>query len=174
MTHSRVLARRLPNVLSLSRLLLAALFIPAGRGARIALILVAAATDFLDGWLARRTHTATRWGALLDPIADRIFVVVAVVSYVLNGELSVVQALLLLPRDIATALAYFVARAVPALQRVQFKARYPGKIVTVLQLVTLIVLVLGLHPLAPLIALVALASVVAIADYAHAVSRAAW
>ena len=163
--------RRVPNVLSLSRVALAVLFVPAGRSARIALICVAAATDFVDGWLARRTHTATRWGALLDPLADRIFVVVAVVTYVVEGDLSVVQALLLLPRDIATALAYFVARAVPSLQEVEFKARYPGKIVTVLQLVTLIALVLGLHPLTPLIALVALASVVAIADYAHAVWR---
>lgn len=163
--------RRVPNVLSLSRVVLAVLFVPAGRNGRVALICIAAATDFLDGWLARRTHTATRWGALLDPFADRIFVVVAVVMYVVEGGLSVVQGLLLLPRDIATALAFFVARAVPSLQRVEFKARYPGKIVTVLQLVTLIALVFGLHPLTPLIALVALASVVAIADYAWAVWR---
>ena len=163
--------RRLPNILSLSRLVLAVLFVPAGRGGRVALICVAAATDFFDGWIARQTHTTSRWGALLDPIADRIFVVVAVGTYVVNGELSVIQALLLLPRDIATALAYFVARALPSLQQVEFKARYPGKIVTVLQLVTLIALVFGLHPLTPLIALVALASVVAIADYAQVVWR---
>lgn len=164
--------RRLPNVLSLSRLLLAALFVPAGRGARIALICVAAATDFLDGWLARRTNATTRWGALVDPIGDRVFVVVAVFSYVLNGELSVAASLLLLARDIATALGFGVARAVPALRGVEFKARFPGKIVTVLQLVTLVALVLGAHPLTPYIALVALASALAIADYTHALLRA--
>jgi CDP-diacylglycerol--glycerol-3-phosphate 3-phosphatidyltransferase/cardiolipin synthase len=164
--------RRLPNVLSLSRLLLAVFFLPAGHAARIALICLAGATDFLDGWVARRTNTTTRWGALLDPISDRVFVLVAIVTYVLNGELSVVESLLLLSRDIATALAFFVARTVPRLRAVEFKARFPGKIVTVLQLVTLLALVVGAQPLTPFIVLVALASALAIADYAHAVLRA--
>ena len=170
--HLRAELRRLPNILSLSRLLLAVLFVPAGRPASIALICLAAATDFLDGWLARRTNTTTRWGALVDPIADRVFVLVAIVTYVLNGELSLVESLLLLSRDIATALGFFVARAVPALRAVEFKARFPGKIVTVLQLVTLLALVVGAHALTPFIALVALASALAIADYAQAVFSA--
>jgi cardiolipin synthase len=169
---SRAELRRLPNVLSLSRLLFAVLFVPAGRVARIALICLAGATDFLDGWLARRTNTTTRWGALVDPIADRLFVLVAIVTYVLNGELSVVESLLLLSRDIATALGFVVAQAVPRLRAVEFKARFPGKTVTVLQLVTLLALVVGVQPLTPFIALVALASALAIADYAHAVWRA--
>ena len=170
--HSRAELRRLPNVLSLSRLLLAVLFVPAGPAARVALICLAGATDFLDGWLARRTNTTTRWGALVDPIADRVFVLVAIVTYVLNGELSVVESLLLLSRDIATALGFFVARTVPRLRGIEFKARFPGKIVTVLQLVTLLALVVGAQPLRPFIALVALAPALAITDYAHAIWRA--
>ena len=171
--RTRAELRRIPNALSLSRLFLAALFIPAGPPGRIVLIVFAAATDFLDGWLARRTGTTTRWGALVDPIADRIFVLVAIVAYVLNGDLSVSAALLLLLRDIATALGFGVARLVPRLRAVEFKARFPGKIVTVLQLVTLLALVIGAHPVVtPLIALVAVASVLAIADYTHAVWRA--
>lgn len=161
--------RALPNVLSLSRVVLAVLFIPAGHGARIVLICIAGATDFLDGWLARRTNTATRWGALVDPVADRLFVLVAIVVYVLNGELSWVEAVLLLLRDIATALAFPVARVVPSLRAVEFKARLPGKIATVLQLATLVALVLGVKPLSPFIALVALASAFAIVDYSRAV-----
>lgn len=164
--------RRLPNAISLSRLLLAVLFIPAGQTARIVLICLAAATDFLDGWLARRNNAATRWGALVDPIADRIFVVVAIATYVVSGALSIVGALLLLARDIATALGFLAARAVPSLRAVEFKARFPGKIVTVLQLATLIALVLEAQPLTPFIVLVALASALAIADYTHAVWRA--
>ena len=38
----------------------------------------AAATDFLDGWVARRVRATSRWGALLDPIADRVFVLTVV------------------------------------------------------------------------------------------------
>lgn len=159
---------RLPNVLSLSRLLLAVLFIPAGPGARIALIGLAGATDFLDGWIARRTDTATRSGALVDPIADRIFVLVAVVTYVLNGGLSVVQSLVLLSRDVATALGFVIARAMPRLRAVEFRARWLGKIVTVLQLVTLVAVVYGARPVTPFIIIVAVASALAIADYARA------
>ena len=170
--RSRVELLRLPNVLSLSRLLLAVLFVPAGRAARIALVCLAGVTDFLDGWLARRTNTATRWGALLDPIADRLFVLVAIVTYVLSGGLSVIESLLFLSRDIATAFGFFVARIVPRLRAVEFKARVPGKMVTVLQLVTLLALVAGAQPMTPFIAVVALASAVAIADYAHFVWRA--
>lgn len=162
----------LPNALSLSRLVLALLFIPAGHAARIALICLAAATDFLDGWLARRTNTTTRWGALVDPIADRLFVLVAIATYLRSGELSVVESLLLLPRDIATALALMIARVTPRLRSVEFKARFPGKVVTVLQLATLLALVIGLRPLMPLIAAVAITSVFAIADYTRAFLRA--
>lgn len=163
---------RAPNLLSLARVLLAVLFVPAGRVARIALVCLAGATDFLDGWIARRTHTATRWGALVDPVADRLFVLVAIGTYVWNGELSLLRALLLLPRDIATALAFVVTRFVPSLRRVEFKARFPGKIVTVLQLVTLLLLLLGVQRLNPFIGAVALASALAIMDYAHAIWRA--
>jgi cardiolipin synthase len=170
--HSRGELARLPNVLSLSRFLLAVLFVPAGRAARIALIVLAGATDFLDGWLARRTNTTTRWGALVDPISDRVFVLVAIVVYILNAELSVAEALLLLSRDIATALGFVVARAVRSLRAVELKARLPGKIVTVLQLVTLLALAGGVKRLTPFIALVALASALAIADYTHALWRA--
>ena len=35
---------------------------------------VAALTDFVDGWLARRLHAETIWGAILDPIADKVLV----------------------------------------------------------------------------------------------------
>jgi len=101
----------------------------------------------------------------VDPIADRLFVLVAIVMYVLNGELSVGEMLLLLPRDIATALAFVIARAVPSLRALEFKARFPGKVVTVFQLVTLLAVAIGVRPLSPLIAVVALASIVAIVDY---------
>ena len=108
----------------------------------------------------------------MDPIADRLLVLVAIVTYVLNGELSVVELLLLLSRDIATALGLSLPARCRDLRAVEFKARFPGKIVTVLQLVTLLPLVLGAQPLPPFIALVALASAFAIADYAHAIWRA--
>ena len=163
--------RALPNVLSLSRVVLAVLFVPAGHTGRIVLIGVAGATDFFDGWLARRTHTTTRWGALVDPIGDRLFVLAAIGVYVLNGELSWIEALLLALRDIATALAFPIARIVPSLRAVEFKARVPGKIVTVLQLATLVALAFGVKPIWPFVGLVAVASITAILDYSRGVLR---
>jgi phosphatidylglycerophosphate synthase len=162
-----------PNLLSLSRLLLAALFAAWPQASwRLLLVAVAGATDLLDGWLARRTNTTTRWGALIDPIADRVFVLVAVVAFVAEGVFSVSDALLFIARDLATAIGFLVARVVPWLRPVEFKARGPGKLVTALQLVTLVVALARPSLVPPLVAVIAVVSAVAIADYTVALWRA--
>jgi CDP-diacylglycerol--glycerol-3-phosphate 3-phosphatidyltransferase len=162
----------LPNVLSASRLVLAAGFVATGATeARVGLIGVAAATDFLDGWLARRVDATSRWGALLDPIADRVFVLTVVATLVLTGALGTTAYFILLSRDLATAVGFIVARMVPRLRPVQFKARPLGKGVTVLQLVTLAA-VLAYPPAVPtLLACVAVVSALAIGDYTLALWR---
>lgn len=172
MTARRALGT-IPNLLSCSRLVLAAGFVAVGATeARVGLIGAAAATDFLDGWLARRVRATSRWGALLDPIADRVFVLTAVGTFLLTGAMSTSAYFILIMRDLATAVGFLVARIVPRLRPVQFKARILGKVVTVLQLLTLAaVLVLpGAVPI--LLAGVALTSLLAIADYTLALWRA--
>ena len=164
--------RFLPNLLSVSRLFLAVLFVPANREERVVLIAVAALTDFFDGWIARRANSATKWGALLDPIADRGFVVVAVSTFVYTGALSIIGFFAMIARDVMTALGFLVARVVPSLRPVEFKARMAGKIVTVLQLITLFVLVLKPERAGPLLLLVALTSLWAVVDYTAALWRA--
>lgn len=71
------------NLISLSRLLLLApLWLFAARGAgrlTAALIVVALFTDFLDGFVARRTTTATHFGAVLDSLADNLLMISATV-----------------------------------------------------------------------------------------------
>ena len=119
--------RELPNIISLSRIGLAALFIVLpDRSVRIALVLAAAGSDFLDGWLARRHHLASRWGALIDPIADRFFVFTAICALLFDGALTTAQYFTLLARDLATAAGFLVARAVPWLRTVTFQARWSG------------------------------------------------
>jgi phosphatidylglycerophosphate synthase len=163
----------LPNVVSMSRLVLAAGFVGA-RGAeeRLALIGAASVTDFLDGWLARRRNAATRWGALIDPIADRVFVLAAVTAFLANGELTLAQYLILLSRDVMTAIGFLVARMVPWLRPVEFKARYLGKLVTVLQLATFVAVLVVPRVVAPLVTAVGVLSAAAIADYTLALWRA--
>lgn len=48
---------------------------------------VAASTDWVDGFLARRWHATTRWGAILDPIADKILVTGAILGVLASGSL---------------------------------------------------------------------------------------
>jgi CDP-diacylglycerol--glycerol-3-phosphate 3-phosphatidyltransferase len=164
---------QLPNLLSFSRLLLAAGFVAAGEpGARVGLIGAAAATDFLDGWLARRVHATSRWGALLDPIADRVFVLTAVATLLFTGALSTGAYFILIMRDLATAVGFLVARAIPRLRPIQFKARVLGKVVTVLQLLALAAVLAHPPALRPLLGAVAASSVLAIADYTLALWRA--
>jgi cardiolipin synthase (CMP-forming) len=137
----------LPNAISLSRLLLAVAFVLAeGPWIRVALIATAGATDFLDGWIARRQGMESRTGALIDPIADRAFVITALTVYLFESLISPVEYLVILARDFATVLGFVVARIVPSLRHAVFQARALGKTVTVLQL-TFMVLVLILPAL---------------------------
>ncbi|HET7458320.1 MAG TPA: CDP-alcohol phosphatidyltransferase family protein [Gemmatimonadaceae bacterium] len=163
----------LPNVVSMSRVVLAAGFVGAhGADERLALVGVASVTDFLDGWLARRQKTVSRWGALIDPIADRIFVLTAVTAFLVGGELTTWQYFVLLSRDIMTAVGFLVARLVSWLRPVEFKARYLGKVVTTLQLATFIAILAHPPLVTPLVLAVGVASAAAIVDYTYALWRA--
>ena len=164
---------RLPNVLSCSRIVLAGGFIAFGApDTRVGLIGAAALTDFLDGWLARRVRATSRWGALLDPIADRVFVLTVVGTLLFGGLLSTPAYFILLMRDLATAVGLLVSRAIPWLRQVEFKARILGKVVTVLQLFALAA-VLALPSAVPvLLGGVVIASLLAIVDYTLALWRA--
>jgi cardiolipin synthase (CMP-forming) len=162
-----------PNSISLSRLLLALAFVViGGRWERLTLILAAAATDFLDGWMARRGNSSTVAGALIDPFADRVFVLAAVSSYLVDGSLSTGQYFIFLSRDIATAVGFIVARFIPGLTASAFQARLLGKTVTAFQLALLIAVLLLPDFVQPLILIIAAFSAVSIVDYTLALERA--
>src|SRR5258705_8004721 len=172
MTPRRALGT-IPNLLSCSRLVLAAGFVAAGaHEARVGLIGAAAVPDFLDGWIARRVRATSRWGALLDPIADRVFVLTAVGTFLFTGALSTSAYFILLMRDLATAVGFVVARIIPWLRPVEVKARALGKGVTVLQLLTLAAVLVLPEAVRPLLVGVAVTSVLSIADYTLALWRA--
>jgi len=155
----------LPNAVSMSRLLLAVMFVALRAPmVRVMLLVVASATDFLDGWLARRRQATTRYGALIDPIADRLFVLSAVSSYVVEGAITTGAYFTLLSRDIATFIGFLVARSVPWLRAVAFRARLLGKVVTGLQLLTLLVVIVAPAAVPALVLIVGAVSAASIAD----------
>jgi CDP-diacylglycerol--glycerol-3-phosphate 3-phosphatidyltransferase len=161
---SRVLT--LPNIVSTSRVALAVGFVMTDAvSARLALIGVASLTDFLDGWLARRTHASSRFGALVDPVADRLFVLGVVISYVMGGQFTLWQAVAVMFRDVMSVIGFFVARSVSWLKPITFKARLLGKAVTVAQLLTFLAVLLAPAYVNALVVVVAVLGFVATVDY---------
>ena len=143
---------------------------------RLHLIAAAGATDFLDGYFSRRYGTATKWGALIDPIADRFFIFAAVCSLLCEDGIDTREYALFLFRDVLTAIGFLSARAIPWLRGVTFQARMPGKIVTVLQLAALAIVFLAPTFALPVLLLLGVISVYSVIDYTialwHASSRA--
>lgn len=99
-----------PNLLSAIRILLIPLFVVliADEDRRLAGFLLLAAvvsTDWVDGYLARRTGQVTELGKLLDPIADRLALAAALVTFVATDLLPLWAALVILVRDAAVLVA---------------------------------------------------------------------
>jgi cardiolipin synthase (CMP-forming) len=105
----------IPNLLSFLRLatvpVFVWLFIVDEPNAAVALYAAAAWTDFFDGYLARRLNAVTELGKLLDPLADRVFIVALAVALVAADALPLWLALGLLTRDLLLVGAFpFVDR----------------------------------------------------------------
>lgn len=165
--------RSLPNLISISRLALAAAFVVIERtDTRIVFVMVALATDYLDGWIARQFGPMTRTGALLDPFADRVFVLVGVSTFLFEGTISTWEYFVMISRDLMTAVGFLVARAMPSLRAVAFQARFPGKLVTVLQLATFIAILIDPRAAKPTILVVAAVSIWAVVDYTWMLHKA--
>ncbi|HUQ97946.1 MAG TPA: CDP-alcohol phosphatidyltransferase family protein [Gemmatimonadaceae bacterium] len=162
----------LPNTVSLSRLVLALAFVlVSGPWERIALIAIAGLTDFMDGWLARHEKAETTAGALIDPLADRVFVFVAISTFLVQDQLTAGQYFIFLSRDIATAVGFVVAKVVPTLRPAVFRARILGKLVTVMQLITLVAVILLPELTSALVVTVGVLSAASIVDYTIALWR---
>lgn len=132
---------------------------------RLALIFVASLTDFLDGWIARRTKVTSRFGALLDAIADRFFVLSVVAAYLMGGQLLVWQAVAIMFRDVMSVIGFIVARNVSWLRPIPFMARPIGKVVTAFQLLVFLTVLLRPAWVNALVLVIAVLGVVATVDY---------
>jgi len=106
-------ALNMPNLITLARLalvpLVAYFLLDGEHGLALMVFFVAAVTDLLDGWIARRFKLASALGAMLDPIADKLNMFVATVLLGWQGLLPMWLAIAIVLRDVvivAGALAY--------------------------------------------------------------------
>ena len=121
-----------PNVLSVLRLLGVPLFLWLLLGPHAdlwALVVLAASgfTDWLDGKLARWLNQTSRLGALLDPAADRLYIVATLVAFVLRGIVPWWLAAVLIGKDVVVGLC------LPLLRRAGYappEVHYVGKAAT--------------------------------------------
>lgn len=159
-----------PGLLSLSRIPLAVAFaltvdLPP---VAFAVLLLAGTSDVLDGWYARRHRQVTLAGTVVDPITDKIFVIVVVVSLVLEGKLEATDLLALSVREIAELpLVLWLSASRRARERrvAHTRANVPGKLATSLQFATVCAALLGFRYLDPLLLVTACGGAVAAASY---------
>ena len=132
---SRTSALTWANAISLLRIPMGVAFILDTRTEiRVAILIAAAASDYLDGWVARTFGQATRTGEILDPVTDKLFVLSTLASYLRSGVFAGWELIVLLARDLVTACAFAIAALLKL--PVRFRARLSGKVVTTLQIAT--------------------------------------
>ncbi|HEV8055925.1 MAG TPA: CDP-alcohol phosphatidyltransferase family protein [Nocardioidaceae bacterium] len=144
----RVVTRRfltVPNLLSFVRLLGVPLFLwlvlgPEADGWALAVLMVAGITDYLDGWLARVLDQSTKLGQVLDPVADRCYILAVVVGLALRDVIPWWLAVALPLRDV------FLFSLVPFLRTRGYSAlpvHFLGKAATAALLYAFPLLLLG-------------------------------
>jgi len=106
------------------------------------LFILASATDALDGYLARRDNLVTNFGKIMDPLADKVLVVSALVLLVESGEVAGWMLIVILAREFAVA----GLRTVAAAEGKVIAAGTTGKIKTVLQMLAVPLLLLQNWP----------------------------
>lgn len=175
--------RNIPNILTVLRVLLIypiiyCLFHEV-YGYALTLFIIAGLTDGLDGILARRYHWQTRFGSIIDPIADKLLIIICFISLYLLGHLPLWLVAVVLGRDLiilAGALAYHVF-----IGRYTMEPSMLSKINTCLQLLFLtlmmVQLAIGVVPqwgVTSMMYLVSLVSMLSCLDYIFVWGSKAW
>src|SRR5581483_4214775 len=127
----------IPNLLTVIRILLVPVLVVAlldrtGGGDLLAAIVfaVASVTDAIDGWIARSRNSITTFGKLMDPIADKLLIVAALVALVSLSRLEAWVAMVIIAREFAVTV---LRVAVGAAGGVVISASQLGTVKTVVQ-----------------------------------------
>ncbi len=131
------------NSLSFIRIPLAFVFMLDSPYLRFAAVVLAMVTDSIDGYLARRSQSVSRFGAVLDPVTDKFFVYFALSILFSEGRLVFWQAISMLSRDICLCLYGLWMTLMGRWHRVVIQSIRWGKVTTALQFVVLFGLIFG-------------------------------
>ena len=167
----------LPNFLTLLRIIavpvvVVALLAEIPNGDLVAGVVfaLAAFTDGLDGYIARRRDDVTTFGKLMDPLADKLLIVAALVSLVALDRLQAWIAMVIIARELAVT----GLRALAVEEGVVISASWLGKVKTALQVAAVIALI-AVDPATTAVDVLVYAAVVATivsgADYFFGVRR---
>jgi CDP-diacylglycerol--glycerol-3-phosphate 3-phosphatidyltransferase len=133
----------LPNFLTLLRILAVPVVVallgetPNGDALAAAVFALAAATDGLDGYFARSRDAVTTFGKLMDPLADKLLIIGALVSLVSLDRLEAWVAMVIIAREIAIT----ILRTIAAERGLIIAASWLGKLKTVLQIAAIFALI---------------------------------
>jgi len=135
----------LPNQLTVLRIILTPIFLVLFLTGEPLLIqisylvfLIAAITDWYDGWLARKFNYITEWGKFMDPLADKILTSTAFIAFVIVGVLQLWMVLLIIIRDLVVTLI----RVYADYRKVSFRTTRTAQLKTFLQMFFLYYLLL--------------------------------
>ncbi len=130
----------LPNQLTILRIILTPVFLyfflsdnPLFIQISLAIYIVAALTDWYDGWLARKFNYITEWGKFWDPLADKILTSVVFIGFVIVGLLPLWMVILIIFRDLSVTLLRVYADS----RGYTFRTTYYAKWKTMLQMIFL-------------------------------------
>jgi len=129
--------KSLPNILSWLRVIIAPIFLVLffvhsheAKLVAIVLFFVAAITDYLDGYTARKYDATSEWGAFFDPLADKVLTSAAFVAFGILGIAPIWAVCLIILRDIfATYLRVYSDK-----RQIEFKTSYMAKFKTFVQM----------------------------------------
>jgi len=124
-----------PNVFTLLRLCCIPLFLYLlfGRDNRIAAAFLLGglgATDWVDGWLARRFNQVSEFGKVFDPTADRLLFIVAITAIIIDGSAPLWFCILVIAREVTVGLMMAIATLFFGMER--FDVTWWGKMATFL------------------------------------------
>ncbi|MBM7854471.1 CDP-diacylglycerol--glycerol-3-phosphate 3-phosphatidyltransferase [Desulfohalotomaculum tongense] len=139
----------LPNRLTLARiflvpvfLLIASIKMPYGDFLAALVFILAASTDGLDGYIARKNKMVTRFGKIMDPLADKLLVTAALISLVELQRLAAWVAVIIIGREFAVT----GLRAMAASEGNIIAASKLGKYKTMSQIVAIVIMFLPRLP----------------------------